>query len=80
VQAVNPALSDDSSESYNYSPSLYDERDALRFKVERDETRRKLEDVSKKPASLSSNGSISASSCWRPLTVNFLIDFNPTQL
>jgi hypothetical protein len=26
----------------------YDERDALRFKVEQDETRRELEDVSKK--------------------------------
>jgi hypothetical protein len=36
------------SESYNYSPSRYDERDALRFKAERDETRRELEDVSKK--------------------------------
>jgi hypothetical protein len=46
--AANPALSDDSSESYNYSPSLYDERDALWFKAERDETRRELEDVSKK--------------------------------
>jgi hypothetical protein len=34
----------------------------------------------RKPASLSSNGSISASSCWRPLTINFLIDFSPTQL
>jgi hypothetical protein len=57
VSAVNPALPDDSSESYNYSPSRYDERDALwfkaerdalRFKVERDETRHELEDVSKK--------------------------------
>jgi hypothetical protein len=46
--AANPALPDDSSESYNYSPSRYDERDALRFKAERDETRRELEDVSKK--------------------------------
>jgi hypothetical protein len=45
---ANPALSDDSSESYNYSPSRYDECDALWFKAERDETRRKLEDVSKK--------------------------------
>jgi hypothetical protein len=43
-----PALPDDSSESYNYFPSRYDERDALRFKAERDETRRELEDVSKK--------------------------------
>jgi hypothetical protein len=36
--ATNPALSDDSSESYNYSPSRYGERDALRFKAERDES------------------------------------------
>jgi hypothetical protein len=41
-------LPDDSSESYNYSPSRYDEHDALRFKAERDETRRELEDISKK--------------------------------
>jgi hypothetical protein len=41
-------MPDGSSESYNYSPSRYDERDALRFKAEHDETRRKLEDVSKK--------------------------------
>jgi hypothetical protein len=45
---VNPALPDDSSKSYNYSPSRYDERDALRFKEERDETQRELENVSKK--------------------------------
>jgi hypothetical protein len=37
-----------SSESYNYSPSRYGERDALRFKAERDETRRELGEVSKK--------------------------------
>jgi hypothetical protein len=43
-------LPDDSSESYsyNYSPSRYDERDAIHFKAERDETRCELEDVSKK--------------------------------
>jgi hypothetical protein len=46
--AANPALLDDSSESYNYSPSRYDERDALHFKVERDETLRELGEVSKK--------------------------------
>jgi hypothetical protein len=45
---ANPALPDNSSKSYNYSPSRYDERDALRFKAERDETRHGLEDVSKK--------------------------------
>jgi hypothetical protein len=36
------------SSSYPFSPSRYDERDALRFKAERDETWRELEDVSKK--------------------------------
>jgi hypothetical protein len=48
--ATNPALSGDSSgsSSYPFSPSRYDERDALWFKAERDETRRELEDVSKK--------------------------------
>jgi hypothetical protein len=46
--AANPTLPDDSSESYNYFPSRYNERDTLRFKAERDETRRDLEDVSKK--------------------------------
>jgi hypothetical protein len=45
---VNPALPDDSSKSYNYSPSRYDERDALGFKEERDKTQRELENVSKK--------------------------------
>jgi hypothetical protein len=34
----------------------------------------------RKLASLSSNGSISASNCWRPSTVNSLIDFDPIQL
>jgi hypothetical protein len=46
--ATNPALSDDSSESYNYSPVPYDERDALRFKAERDESWRELGEISKK--------------------------------
>jgi hypothetical protein len=36
------------SSSYPFSPSRYNEHDALRFKAERDETQRKLEDVSKK--------------------------------
>jgi hypothetical protein len=48
VLAANPALPDDSSESYNYSSSRYGERDALRFKAERDESRRELGEVSKK--------------------------------
>jgi hypothetical protein len=46
--ATNPALPDDSSESNNYSPVPYGERDALRFKAERDESRRELGEVSKK--------------------------------
>jgi hypothetical protein len=46
--ATNPALPDDSSESNNYSPVPYRERDALRFKAELEETQRELEDVSKK--------------------------------
>jgi hypothetical protein len=46
--ATNPALPEDSSESYNYSPVPYGERDALRFKAERDESRRELREVSKK--------------------------------
>jgi hypothetical protein len=48
VPAANPALPDDSSESYNYSPSFYGERDSLRFKAERDESRHELGEVSKK--------------------------------
>jgi hypothetical protein len=46
--AMNQALPDDSSGSYNYSPVPYDERDALRFKAERDESRRELGEISKK--------------------------------
>jgi hypothetical protein len=45
---ANPALPDDSSELYNYSPVPYDERDTLRFKTERDESRRELGQISKK--------------------------------
>jgi hypothetical protein len=46
--AMNPALPDDSSESNNYSSVPYDERDTLRFKAERDESRRELGEISKK--------------------------------
>jgi hypothetical protein len=46
--AMNPALPSDSSESNNYSPMPYDECDALRFKAERDESRRELGEISKK--------------------------------
>jgi hypothetical protein len=46
--AMNPTLPDDSSESNNYSPVPYDERDALRFKAEREESRRELGEISKK--------------------------------
>jgi hypothetical protein len=46
--ATNPALPDDSSKSYNYSLVPYDERVALRFKAERDESRCELREISKK--------------------------------
>jgi hypothetical protein len=49
--ATTPAMPGDSSGLYNYSPSpssRYSDRDARRFKAERDETRRELGDVSKK--------------------------------
>jgi hypothetical protein len=45
---MNQVLPDDSSGSYNYSPVLYDERDALHFKAERDESRCQLGEISKK--------------------------------
>jgi hypothetical protein len=44
----DPTLPDDSTESDNYSPVPYGERDALRFKAKLEETQRELEDVSKK--------------------------------
>jgi hypothetical protein len=49
--ATTPAMPGDSSgsSSYSHSPSSrYTDRDARRFKAERDETRRELGDVSKK--------------------------------
>jgi hypothetical protein len=45
---MNPALPGDSLESNSYSPVPYGEQDALRFKAERDESRRELGEVSKK--------------------------------
>jgi hypothetical protein len=45
---MNPALPGNSSESNSYSPVPYGEEDALRFKAERDESRRELGEVSKK--------------------------------
>jgi hypothetical protein len=45
---MNPALPGDSSESNSYSPVPYREEEALRFKAERDESRRELGEVSKK--------------------------------
>jgi hypothetical protein len=51
VPATTPAMVGDSSGSsgYSHSPSSrYNDRDARRFKAERDETRRELGDVSKK--------------------------------
>jgi hypothetical protein len=46
--SMNPALWGDSSESNSYSPVPYGEQNALRFKAERDESRRELGEVSKK--------------------------------
>jgi hypothetical protein len=47
--ATTPAMpSDSSGSSYPYSHSRYNERDALRFKAEHDETQHELEDASKK--------------------------------
>jgi hypothetical protein len=49
--ATTPAMAGDSSGSsgYSHSPSSrYSDRDARRFKEERDETRRELGDISKK--------------------------------
>jgi hypothetical protein len=45
---MNPALPGGSSESNNYSLVPYGEQDPLRFKAERDESRRELGEVSKK--------------------------------
>jgi hypothetical protein len=45
---MNPALPGDSLESNSYSPMPYGEQDALRFKAERDKSRRELGEVSKK--------------------------------
>jgi hypothetical protein len=45
---MNSALPGDSSESNSYSPVPYGEQDALRFKVEHDESRRELGEISKK--------------------------------
>jgi hypothetical protein len=45
---ANQPLPDDSSESDHYSPVLYGELDALRFKAELEVAQRELEDVSKK--------------------------------
>jgi hypothetical protein len=49
--ATTPAMLDDSTGSYSYSPSpnsRYSDRDASRFKAEHDETQWELGDVSKK--------------------------------
>jgi hypothetical protein len=51
ASAMTPSMPGDTSGSSSYSPShssCYSDRDAHRFKAERDETRRKLGDVSKK--------------------------------
>jgi hypothetical protein len=66
---------------YSHSPSSrYSDRDARRFKEERDETRRELGDVSNKAGIAELEWEPSASSCWRPSTVNLVICFNSTRL
>jgi hypothetical protein len=45
---MNPALPGDSSESNSYSPVPYGEHDVLRFKAERNKSRRELGEISKK--------------------------------
>jgi hypothetical protein len=45
---MNSALPGGSSESNNYSPVPYDERDTLRFKAECDESRCELGEISRK--------------------------------
>jgi hypothetical protein len=73
------AMPDNSSGSYNYSPSpssRYSDRDACRFKAEREKPGASWETSPRRLESLSSNGSTSASSYWRPSTVNLVICFN----
>jgi hypothetical protein len=77
---MNPALPDDSLESYNYSPSHYRECNALRFKAESDETWHELGEVSKKAGIAELEWEHQRKNCWRPLTVNLLIDSDPIQL
>jgi hypothetical protein len=68
--ATNPALPDDSSESNNYSPVPYGERDDLHFKAEREESRRELEEISKKACIAELEWErIRVNNCWRLLTV-----------
>jgi hypothetical protein len=73
-------LPDDSSESYNYSPSRYGERDALRFKAELDETRRELEDVSKKVGIAELEWEHQRKQLLETIDGNPLICFNLSQL
>jgi hypothetical protein len=66
---MNQTLPDDSSGSYNYSSVPYDERDALRFKAEHDESRHELGEISKKACIAELSGRTSANSCWQPSMV-----------
>jgi hypothetical protein len=78
IAAAAPAAAGDSSGSSSrpYSSrsssenSHYSDRDARRFREERDATRHELEIISNRPGSPNSSGSISASSCSRPLSVS----------
>jgi hypothetical protein len=81
--ATTPAMVGDSSGSSgrsHSSSSRYDDLAARRFKVERDETFASWRSSPKRPESPSSSGSTSASSCWRPSTMNPVICLISTQL
>jgi hypothetical protein len=82
--ATTPAMVGDSSGSSgrsHSSSSRYSDRYARRFKAERDETRCELGDVFKKAGIAELEyWSTSASSCWRPSTVNLVIYSISTQL
>jgi hypothetical protein len=67
--AMNQTLPGDSSGSYNYSSVPYDDRDALRFKAEHDESRHELGEISKKACITELSGRTSANSCWQPSMV-----------
>jgi hypothetical protein len=77
---MNPALPDDSSESNNYSLVPYEERDALSFMVELEETQRELEDVSKKAGITELEWDHQRKQLLETIDGKSLISFDPTQL